>query len=624
MRLRRNMVELSLLQLFFMAVVCSKLNEASELSCAHNGKKYRLTEQLTIDNCQECFCGVFGIYCDQSICMVQPFSLDISIQATPNLIKENTAALHVTCGVNQIKFSARHAVITSMQILHSKSVSFPMYTELVKASPLDGKPYLDITDSQASVFLENTLGESRLNISWTKLTYKHAGLYQCTVTAINRFNKPVSYSRVAQVILYRKFGDAQRSKSYAALNYTRKQLSTREFDQKVTALFGYETNKPQSTPLLYAYYTEKQQPTPLSYDYNTKKPQSTRLFYEYSTKKPQSTRLFYEYSMKKPQSTPIELEHKITTLFENINDLTSKVNELSNRLNRMPSARIESDALEKLLADLQTKLIQLQDGMSSLANSQMNTSRTNDRMVREMDLKTNNLVLHLATILSQVKLLFLSYENLANRFKDYNQMVIPKISNGIEILTAKYEMVLKKYLETLSSKINLLDKKSYALEHGQDDQSIQIERLLTITRESYFYSSDSFNGRRYWLTKDYAFTNIVEAQRTCELYGGYLAEINSDREFCFIRDQLLVPRTSHYDAAITGASDEESEGVWINSHSGTRLTAPNWGPGEPNNFKGNEHCQSYGKQGPIWVMNDLPCYKDRLVKVGFICEISDS
>ncbi|KAI8747888.1 C-type lectin domain family 4 member K, partial [Biomphalaria glabrata] len=595
----------------------------------------------------------------------------ISIQATPNLIKENTSRLHVTCGVNQIKFSARQALITSMQILHSKSVSFPMYTELVKASPLDGKPHLDITDPKASVFLENTLGESRLNISWTKPTYKHAGIYQCTVTAINRFNKPVSYSRVAQVILYRKFGDAQRSKSYAALNYTRKQPSSREFYKKVTALFGYETNKPQSTPLLYDYYTEKPQPAPqwydhyteksqpapqwydhyteksqpapqsydhyteklhstphlldyntkkpqsthLFYEYSTKKPQSTHLFYEYSTKKPQSTHLFYEYSTKKPQSTPIELEHKISSLFENIDDLTSKVNELSNRLNRMLSARIESDALEKLDADLQTKLIKLQDGVSSLANSQMNTFRTNDRMVREMDLKTNNLVLHLATILSQVKLLFLSYENLANRFKDYNQMVIPKISNSIEILTAKL---------TLSSKIKLLDKKSYALEHGQDDQGIQIERLLTITRESYFYSSDSFNGRRYWLTKDYAFTNSVEAQRTCELYGGYLAEINSDREFCFIRDQLLVPRTSHYDAAITGASDEESEGVWINSHSGTRLTAPNWGPGEPNNFNGNEHCQSYGKQGPVWVMNDVPCYKDRLVKVGFICEISDS
>ncbi|XP_055865109.1 uncharacterized protein LOC106054013 isoform X2 [Biomphalaria glabrata] len=604
------MVELGLLQLFLLAVVCSKLNEASELSCAHNGKKYRLTEQLTIDNCQECFCGVFGIYCDQSICKVQPFSLDISIQATPNLIKENTNHLHVTCGVNQIKFSARQALITSMQILHSKSVSFPMYTELVKASPLDGIPHLDITDPKASVFLENTLGESRLNISWTMPTYKHAGLYQCTVTAINRFNKPVSYSRVAQVILYRKFGDAQRSKSYAALNYTRKQPSTREFYKKVTALFGYETNKPQSTPLLYDYYSEKQQPTPQSYDHYTEKQQPTPHL--------------LDYNKKKPQSTPIELEHKITTLFENIDYLTSKVNELSNRLNRMLSARIESDALEKLHADLQTKLIKLQDGVSSLANSLTNTSRTNDRMVREMDLKTNNLVLHLATILSQVKLLFLSYENLAIRFKDYNQMVIPKISNSIEILTAKYEMILNKYLETLSSRIKLLDKKSYALEHGQDDQSIQIERLLTITRESYFYSSDSFNGRRYWLTKDYAFTNSVEAQRTCELYGGYLAEINSDREFCFIRDQLLVPRTSHYDAAITGASDEESEGVWINSHSGTRLTAPNWGPGEPNNFNGNEHCQSYGKQGPVWVMNDIPCYKDRLVKVGFICEISDS
>uniref|UniRef100_A0A2C9M846 C-type lectin domain-containing protein n=1 Tax=Biomphalaria glabrata TaxID=6526 RepID=A0A2C9M846_BIOGL len=510
---------------------------------------------------------------------------DISIQATPNLIKENTNRLHVTCGVNQIKFSARQALITSMQILHSKSVSFPMYTELVKASPLDGIPHLDITDPKASVFLENTLGESRLNISWTKPTYKHAGIYQCTVTAINRFNKPVSYSRVAQVILYRKFGDAQRSKSYAALTYTRKQPSSREFYKKVTALFGYETNKPQSTPLLYDYYTKKPQPAPQwydhyiekpqpalqSYDYYTEKQQPTPLSYDYYTEKPHSTPHLLDYNKKKPQSTPIELEHKITSLFENIDDLTSKVNELSNRLNRMLSARIESDALEKLHADLQTKLIKLQDGVSSLANSQMNTFRTNDRMVREMDLKTNNLVLHLATILSQVKLLFLSYENLANRFKDYNQMVIPKISNSIEILTAKYEMILNKYLETLSSRIKLLDKKSYALEHGQDDQSIQIERLLTITRESYFYSSDSFNGRRYWLTKDYAFTNSVEAQRTCELYGGYLAEINSDREFRFIRDQLLVPRTLHYDAAITGASDEESEGVWINSHSGIQI-----------------------------------------------------
>jgi hypothetical protein len=56
-----------------------------------------------------------------------------------------------------------------------------------------------------------------------------------------------------------------------------------------------------------------------------------------------------------------------------------------------------------------------------------------------------------------------------------------------------------------------------------------------------------------------------------------------------------------------GLTDQEHEGIWIWIDTGIQATFSDWGPGEPNNYQGqNEECvYFYGAKKYKW--NDAMC-----------------
>ncbi|KAH9514897.1 hypothetical protein Btru_021298 [Bulinus truncatus] len=129
--------------------------------------------------------------------------------------------------------------------------------------------------------------------------------------------------------------------------------------------------------------------------------------------------------------------------------------------------------------------------------------------------------------------------------------------------------------------------------------------------------SPRYQGRRYWLSKRTQSITPSVANLVCQVYGGYLVEIDSNEELRFVRDHLVRKRLFH--TIHIGATDEKHEGVWINRHSGTRVTVFNWGPGEPNGGR-NENCMEFRYYTNDWYMNDMPC---SVTYSGYICEIPE-
>ena len=99
-----------------------------------------------------------------------------------------------------------------------------------------------------------------------------------------------------------------------------------------------------------------------------------------------------------------------------------------------------------------------------------------------------------------------------------------------------------------------------------------------------------------------------EAKLACELAGGHLAYVESEKEHLFLGD-LLAGRRSWL-----GATDEKQEGqwVWLN---GTSIEFKAWHGGEPNNADGGEHFLIMDVRGK-W--NDVPPAPNK--GTGFICE----
>ncbi|XP_052274208.1 perlucin-like protein isoform X1 [Dreissena polymorpha] len=68
------------------------------------------------------------------------------------------------------------------------------------------------------------------------------------------------------------------------------------------------------------------------------------------------------------------------------------------------------------------------------------------------------------------------------------------------------------------------------------------------------------------------------AESICELFGGYLAEIQNAAEYNFIQSQVNTTQKNFW----VGGSDIENEGTWIWMASMTPLSYAKWEAGEPN------------------------------------------
>ncbi|XP_071170304.1 perlucin-like [Mytilus edulis] len=110
----------------------------------------------------------------------------------------------------------------------------------------------------------------------------------------------------------------------------------------------------------------------------------------------------------------------------------------------------------------------------------------------------------------------------------------------------------------------------------------------------------------------------AEASMICKVYGGYLANIDTDQEQLYVASYLA---RLGKDAFIPGkfwlgGSDIQTEGIWVWTHGNDQFVFTNWQSGEPSNSQGIENCVEF-EFSTNFKWNDNDC-QDRL---NFLCEI---
>ncbi|XP_059178940.1 uncharacterized protein LOC131958059 [Physella acuta] len=184
----------------------------------------------------------------------------------------------------------------------------------------------------------------------------------------------------------------------------------------------------------------------------------------------------------------------------------------------------------------------------------------------------------------------------------------------IETLSGQIQ-TLTSLIEHLTDKLDNLTREETKLKSRVDSWSQRLE----MARKNLYKISPVFNGRRYLLSRKYNSLVIDDSAADCNIFGGYLAEIDSEAEHNFIKEHLLNNVNDMY--AMIGATDEGHENVWINRHSQTAVTYFRWYPGGPDS--GNlQNCLCLNSTA--WLMNDLQCsFTTNDFLYGYICEVPE-
>uniref|UniRef100_A0A2C9MA18 C-type lectin domain-containing protein n=1 Tax=Biomphalaria glabrata TaxID=6526 RepID=A0A2C9MA18_BIOGL len=146
------------------------------------------------------------------------------------------------------------------------------------------------------------------------------------------------------------------------------------------------------------------------------------------------------------------------------------------------------------------------------------------------------------------------------------------------------------------------------------------EKQLSLN--SFFYSSNLFQGSRYYLSRRQAYNEIRIAQAACVFYGGYLAEIDTTDEYNFIVNFIksISVNDSSFSCVYNGLMDPENDGIWTHISSRKDSKFLPWGKGEPQN-QADLHCQCLEK-GYNWRYNDVPCFYANTLR--FLCELPEN
>ncbi|XP_043980383.1 ladderlectin-like [Gambusia affinis] len=104
----------------------------------------------------------------------------------------------------------------------------------------------------------------------------------------------------------------------------------------------------------------------------------------------------------------------------------------------------------------------------------------------------------------------------------------------------------------------------------------------------------------------------ADAEYHCLSLRANLASIHSTNEYNFLRD-LIYKASGAHTTSWVGAHDSAEEGTWMWSD-GSKFLFHNWGPGQPNNYRGNENCMDINLGGNDHV-NDDTCSKE----LPFVC-----
>lgn len=152
----------------------------------------------------------------------------------------------------------------------------------------------------------------------------------------------------------------------------------------------------------------------------------------------------------------------------------------------------------------------------------------------------------------------------------------------------------------------------YAYDDNNNSCSIAVDDLLvSIDINDYIPSNTVYYDNTKYEYFNYN-TTWKQAEKICNLYGGHLVTITSQKEQDFI-NQLISNYSNQF--CWVGATDENSEGKW-KWITGEEFSYTNWATNEPNNANGEENYMHLNNSGR-W--NDIH-YTGNEYTFGFICE----
>ncbi|XP_058824562.1 perlucin-like [Topomyia yanbarensis] len=119
--------------------------------------------------------------------------------------------------------------------------------------------------------------------------------------------------------------------------------------------------------------------------------------------------------------------------------------------------------------------------------------------------------------------------------------------------------------------------------------------------------------------------NWYRAAEYCFSLGMRLAIVQTPQEHAAVVEVIKRSDIYNNDSTIAwlGASELAVEGTYYWHATGARLQYANWRPGQPDNYKGNEHClalMNIPGQGWNWHANDGPCGNAHY----FVCDNADA
>ncbi|CAL1546032.1 unnamed protein product [Lymnaea stagnalis] len=137
-------------------------------------------------------------------------------------------------------------------------------------------------------------------------------------------------------------------------------------------------------------------------------------------------------------------------------------------------------------------------------------------------------------------------------------------------------------------------------------------------KKARFEISSLYQGHRYLLSLNDNGLSAWSAEESCELYGGYLAEVDDDPELQFMQGFIRAHSTAGHKMVLIGG--RHTTGGWAFSRSGQPLTFTKWSHGMPD---GKFNCL-YLWSGSGWLMYDLACLLvDVTYYPRYLCEVPE-
>ena len=190
--------------------------------------------------------------------------------------------------------------------------------------------------------------------------------------------------------------------------------------------------------------------------------------------------------------------------------------------------------------------------------------------------------------------------------------ISPQIGDSVETSRQNLTSTVDATHQTVESLAQLLEDQTSAIEQGQETMISLLKNLNLAHFSNSFDMSGVYEGKRYLISKAKATFNIQKTNTQCEIMGGYLVEIDDQKEFDFVFDFC---KSLEGDNFFTGGNDIDEEGVWIYWHSKKPVEFSKWYQDQPNNFMGREHCMEI--RTSFKATNDWDCHETGK----FICEV---